>query len=102
MQITVSEKRSMINQHVSLILVYEPATTSGRPTPLARIADPQLILAVAEQAINDAISRATFLSDSDEVLGELECAEVDRLRAVLSALIPELRSSKKEGNATLM
>jgi len=80
----------MINQNISLILVYEPDSASGRPMPLARTADPQLILAVAEHAITDAISRATLLSQWDEILGEIERADVDRLRVVLATLIPEL------------
>jgi hypothetical protein len=80
----------MINQNISLILVYEPATASGRPMPLARTADPGLILAVAEHAISDAISKAEILSKSDEILGELEHAEVERLRTILVTLIPEL------------
>jgi hypothetical protein len=80
----------MINQNIALILVYEPATASGRPMPLARTADPELILAVAEQAIGDAISRAANLSKADEVLGEVERAEADRLRTILTTLIPDL------------
>jgi hypothetical protein len=92
----------MINQNISLILVYEPDTATGRPTPLARTANPQLILAVAEHAITDATSRATILSQSDEVLGELERAEADRLRAVLAALIPELRSRKNRHSTPVM
>jgi hypothetical protein len=92
----------MINHNISLILVYEPDTAAGRPTPLARTADPQLILAVAEHAITDATSRATILSQSDEVLGELERAEVDRLRAVLATLIPQLRSRNNRHGTPVM
>jgi hypothetical protein len=92
----------MINQNISLVLVYEPEAASGRPMPLARTTDPHPILAVAEQAITDAISRATLLSHSDEVLGELERAEVDRLRTVLTVLIPELRSRNNQLCARVM
>jgi hypothetical protein len=92
----------MINQNISLILVYEPDSATGRPTPLARTADPQLIFAVAEHAIADAISRATLLSQSDEVLGELERAEVGRLRTILTALIPELRSRNNQRSIPVM
>jgi hypothetical protein len=60
--------------------------------PLARVGDPRLILAVAQRAIDDAISKAGILSEADEVLGEIEGAEVDRLRRILGTLIPELRS----------
>ena len=84
----------MVNQNISLILMYEPETAKGRPMPLARIGDSELILAAAEHAITDAISRAALLSQSDEVLGEIERAEVDRLRTVLATLITGLRSRK--------
>ncbi|MGD1096110.1 MAG: hypothetical protein ABSB35_29465 [Bryobacteraceae bacterium] len=82
----------MVSKQISLLLVYEPATSKGRPMPLARVGDPRLILAVAQRAIDDAISKAGILSEADEVLGEIEGAEVDRLRRILGTLIPELRS----------
>jgi hypothetical protein len=91
----------VINENISLILVYEPATSNGRPTPLAHTADPDLILAVAERAIGDAISRAESLSASDEILGELERAEADRLRTILATLIPEL-SNRRERPRRIM
>lgn len=82
----------MANESISVVLVYEPATPNARPVPLARIGDSQLILAVAKQAIADAISRAVAMYRADEVSGELEQAEADRLQMVLAKLIPETRS----------
>ena len=69
-----------------------PIPQVAGPMPLARTADPELILAVAQRAIGDATERAVVLSKADETLGEFERAETDRLRTVLATLIPELRS----------
>jgi len=72
------------------MLVYEPPTSHQGPVPLARIDNPNLALIVARSAISEAEARAARLSDADEFLGELERAEADRLRLVLTALLPEL------------
>jgi hypothetical protein len=75
---------------ITVMLVYEPATSHQGPVPLARIDNPKLALLVARSAISEVEARAARLSDADEFLGEVERAEANRLRLVLTALIPEL------------
>jgi hypothetical protein len=84
----------MVNENLSLVLLYEPATAEGRPVPIARTGDARLISAVAERALRDATERAGVLSRADETLGKLKCAEVGRLRATLAILIPGLLLSR--------
>lgn len=77
--------------NISIVLVYEPQSANGRPIPVARSKDPELVLAVARQAMGEADSKAVTLSESDELLGEVENAEAERLRSILLTLIPELQ-----------
>jgi hypothetical protein len=70
------------------MLVYEPHTSKRGPVPLVRVDDPELALRVALSAIAAAEARASELSQADEFLGEAERAEVQRLRRVLTLLIP--------------
>jgi hypothetical protein len=78
----------MINGAITLMLVYEPATSKRGPVPLVRLDDPALALKVAQAAIAEVEARATQLSWADEFLGEAESAEAQRLRRVLAVLIP--------------
>jgi hypothetical protein len=75
---------------VSLLLVYEPPSTKRGPVSLARVSDQRLTLEVARTALVEAQVRADQLADADEILGEVEQAEVKRLRQVLSILLPGL------------
>jgi hypothetical protein len=75
---------------VALMLLYEPAAATGRPVPLARITSHQLAIEAAKAAITEAQLKADSLAKHDEILGEVEQAEVKRLYRVLSILIPEL------------
>jgi hypothetical protein len=67
----------MINGAITLMLVYEPATSKRGSVPLVRLDDPALALKVAQAAIAEVEARATQLSWADEFLGEAESAEVD-------------------------
>lgn len=78
---------------ISLMLVYEPATSKRGPVPIARVADTALSVMVARAAIAQADAHASELSAIDAYLGELEQAEAQRLRQVLLLLLPALRSS---------
>lgn len=80
----------MTNGRLSLVLLYEPATAKQQPLPLARVVDSRLAADVARQAIADADARADALADTDVVLGEVERAEANKLRDVLSVLLPGL------------
>jgi hypothetical protein len=63
--------------------------------------DPTLALKVAQAAIAEAEAHATDLSESDQVLGEAERAEVDRLRRVLALLIPGLAAVEQRTTAVV-
>jgi hypothetical protein len=75
---------------ISLMLVYEPATSRQGPVPLARIEDGELAVLVARAAIAAAESRAAELARTDCYLGEVEQAEAERLKRVLMLLVPGL------------
>lgn len=92
----------MKNGTVSLVLLYEPVSATGRPVPVARVADPRLILEVAEIAVHEAQARADALAGADDLLGEVEQEEATRLRRVLEILIPALRNLKANLPKTLM
>jgi len=75
--------------NISLMLVYEPSSADSGPVPLVRVRNNAgLARAIAESGISEAEARARELSSQDEVLGEIEMAEVRRLREVLILLVP--------------
>jgi hypothetical protein len=78
--------------NIALVLLYEPATAKSRPVPVARVADARLILEVARAAVLEAQARADFLAAADDLLGEVERAEVARLQHVLEFLLPALKA----------
>jgi hypothetical protein len=73
---------------ISLMIVYEPGTSQQGPIPLVRVEDAELAVMVARSAIAAAESRASELALADDYLGEIEHAEVQRLRRVLALLVP--------------
>jgi hypothetical protein len=81
------------------MLIYEPATAKGRPLPLARIHDAELMVRAANCAIAQAEARAAELELADEFLGEAEREEVRRLRAVLALLIPGIATGDTQTTA---
>lgn len=85
---------------ISLMLVYEPATSQQGPVPLVRVEDAGLAVMVARSAIAAAEARALELSRTDGYLGEVEHAEVQRLRHVLGLLIPGLQCADELKFAT--
>ena len=78
----------ILSARITLMLVYEPPSDHEGPIPLARVDDPTLTLRVAESAIIQAEARALELSKVDEYLFEAEHAEAQRLRRLLTLLIP--------------
>ncbi len=57
---------------------------------LARIEDRAALLAAARAAISEAEAKAKDVRDYDELLGELQHGEAERLRHSLERLIPDL------------
>jgi hypothetical protein len=84
------------------MLVYEPLTPLHGPIPLARIDNPGLALMIARSALSEADSKAARLAHADEFLGYLERAEADRLRLVLTTLIPELQVTEEAPSPPVM
>ena len=78
---------------VALMLIYEPLSAQAAPVPIVRVLDNSLIVAVAEAAVSQADDRARQLAGLDEVLGQMEEIEAQRLRTLLAFLIPELSVS---------
>jgi hypothetical protein len=84
---------------VTIMLVYEPPTSRQGPVPIARLDHPGLAIAVAQAVIAQAETHASELAAVDGYFGELAQAEAQRLRRVLSLLLPGLRSP---GNSPLV
>jgi hypothetical protein len=72
---------------ICLWITYEP--TSSQPVPLVRVENNELAAMVARSAIAAAESRASEVGREDRLLGEIELAEVDRLKRVLMMLVPQ-------------
>jgi hypothetical protein len=80
-------------QSADLAILYEPER--GRPLTVARVGDRRLLIAVAEAAIAEADERALALGEADELLGAVQREEAERMRRVLTILVPELRVSER-------
>lgn len=89
----------MHHGNVVLMLVYEPAFAASGPVPIARVSNDVLAAAVAESAVAEAEVRAREIATRDEFLGEIEQADVRRLRELLSLLVPGFRDRKKSRTA---
>jgi hypothetical protein len=74
---------------LSLYIVCEPKT-AGKSMAVARIEDRPTLLSAARAAISEAEARALHLETVDEVLGELQREEAQRLRICLERLMPDL------------
>jgi hypothetical protein len=59
-----------------------------RPLSVAIIDDEELLRRAAQLALDQAERRAAALASEDPIMGRLQAAEVRRLRAALSILIP--------------
>jgi hypothetical protein len=81
---------------VAILLVYEPHSAKEAPVPIVRLTSQHEILSVARAAIVSAEARAVRLSRADEIIGQIEKVEVDRLRQLLTLLIPSLQLDSSE------
>ena len=73
----------------ALYITLEPER--GKPVTLARVSDRALLTDAATVAISEAEKLADEMSDQDQVLGELQRHEVQRLRRALEMVVPEIR-----------
>ena len=80
-------------QSADLAILYEPER--GRPLTVARVGDRRLLIAVAQAAIAEADERALSLSEADEFLGAVQREEAERVRRVLTILVPELTAGER-------
>jgi two-component sensor histidine kinase len=87
---------------ISIMLLYEPPAARGKPVPVARVSNEDLIKTVARAAVQEAQARVESLAAADELLGEVEREEALRLRRVLELLIPALKSSDPEPPTVVM
>jgi hypothetical protein len=70
----------------SLTITYQ--APGQRPLSVATVDDEGLLRQAAKLAIEQAEQRAKTVASEDPVMGMLQAAEVRRLRAALSILIP--------------
>ena len=59
-----------------------------RPLSVATVEDDVLLRQAAELALRQAETRAAATAAEDPIMGRLQAAEVERLRATLSILVP--------------
>jgi len=72
--------------NVMLAILYAPE--GQKPLSIARIYDRDLLSAAAETAIREAEATASDLMEEDPTLGALQLEEANKLRRVLSLLLP--------------
>jgi hypothetical protein len=70
----------------SLTITYQ--APGQRPLSVATVDDQALLRQVAHLALQQAEQRATAVAAEDPIMGLLQAAEVQRLRATLSIIIP--------------
>lgn len=71
---------------LSLAIIYR--SPEGRPLSVATVENRSILADAAAQAIGEAYSKADELAEQDPVLGRIQREEADKLRRVLSALLP--------------
>jgi hypothetical protein len=72
--------------NVMLAILYAPE--GQKPLSVARIYDRALLTAAAEKAIREAEAAASDLMEENPTLGALQFEEANKLRRVLSLLLP--------------
>jgi hypothetical protein len=72
--------------NVVLAILYAPE--GHKPLSIARVYDRALLAAAAEKAIREAETTASELMEDDPTLGALQLEEANKLRRVLSLLLP--------------
>ena len=70
----------------SLTITYQPP--GQRPLSVATVEDEGLLRQAAVLALAQAEGRAAAIATEDPIMGQLQAAEVKRLRATLAILIP--------------
>ena len=70
----------------SLTITYQ--APGQRPLSVATVEDEGLLRQAARLALEQAEQRATAVASEDPIMGMLQAAEVRRLRAALSILVP--------------
>ena len=70
----------------SLTITYQ--APGQRPLSVATIEDEGLLRQAAVLALTQAQHRASAIAAEDPIMGRLQAAEVERLRATLSILVP--------------
>jgi hypothetical protein len=70
----------------SLTITYQ--APGQRPLSVATVEDERLLRMAAQLALEQAEQRAAAVASEDPIMGMLQAAEVRRLRAALSILVP--------------
>jgi hypothetical protein len=73
--------------NVMLAILYAPE--GQQPLSIARVYDRALLAAAAEKAVREAEVTASEIMENDPTLGSLQLEEVNKLRRVLSLLLPK-------------
>ena len=76
----------------SLTITYQ--APGQRPLSVATVEDEGLLRQAAQLALKQAEQRAAAVASEDPVMGMLQVAEVQRLQAALSILVPGFDASR--------
>ena len=74
------------------ILVHE----GGRAISAAKVKDRNILKLVAEKAIHEAFDRAKQVQAASPLVGRYQLGEAERLKKMLTALIPEIERKADE------
>ncbi len=80
-----------------LAIVYQPE--GGETIELARVFDRRLLVATARRAIADRGQWADEIGKREPALGTIERAETQKLRMILSELIPDMAGVPPAGGS---
>jgi hypothetical protein len=81
--------------NVMLGILYAP--DGRKPLSIARVYDRDLLSAAAETAIREAEATASELMEENPTLGALQLEEANKLRRVLSLLLPTSAGPRSRG-----
>jgi hypothetical protein len=73
----------------ALFIALEPSG-GGSPVTLARVSDRGALVSVAREAIKESRRQTEEMSHEDELLGQLQHEESNRLQRALELVVPEL------------
>jgi hypothetical protein len=86
---------------MTTVLMIAFRENNERPKSVAILEDPELLLQAALLALEQAEQRAAEAARSNPLIGKIQSAEVERLRATLEILVPGFQSPSPVASAVM-